>query len=70
MIGFIIIIILRQNAATLARFIGIFKIFSTSTVYRKEGSNEIVMMESSKVNKTIVSVVTVYTYRTSDTNKQ
>ena len=63
MIGFIIIIILslpRQNAATLARFIGIFKIFSTSTVCRKEGSNEIVMMKSSKVNKTIVSVVTVY----------
>ena len=27
---------------------------------KKEGSNEIVMMKSSKVNKTIVSVVTVY----------
>ena len=45
-----------QNAATLARLIGIFKSSSICTVCRKEGSSEIIMMKSSKVKKIVVSV--------------
>ena len=48
--------LLKQNAATLARFIDIFKASSTSTVCRKEGSSEIMIMKSSKVKKIVVSI--------------